>query len=80
MPLGSGLKFSNGVAENLLILPEEQGGVELDRLLCSPQAWGAGQKRILRKSALAPSEICRDGTLGLSVRPDCGGEIDRNYN
>lgn len=50
------------------------------RLLFSPQACGAGQKSVPRKSSLAPGEICKDGTLGLSVRLDCGGEIDRNYN
>ena len=80
VPLGPGLEFSKEVAENQLTLPEEHGGDKLDWLLFSPQAHRAGQKSIPRKYVLASGEICKDGTLGLNLRPDCGGKIDRNYN
>lgn len=43
-------------------------------------AQGAGHRSAQRKSALTLAEICEDGSLGLSMRPDCGEEIDRNYN
>lgn len=72
--LGPGLEFSKEVAENQLTLPEEHGGDKLDRLFFSPQAHRTGQESIPRKSALASGEICKDGTLGLNVRPDCGGK------
>lgn len=36
--------------------------------------------RVQRESLLIAVEICKDGTLGLSIRPDCGEEIDKNYN
>lgn len=80
LSLGPGLQLSKGVAENQLTLPEEQGGGERDWLPFSPQARVPEQKSIQRKSVLAPGEICKDETLGLSISPDCGGEIDRNYN
>lgn len=38
------------------------------------------QKSFLRKTALAPGETSEEETLGLSIRPDCGKEIDKNYN
>ena len=44
MPLGSGLEFSKGVAENQLTLPEEQGGVELDRCSSLPRTVELGRK------------------------------------
>lgn len=72
LPFGPELELSKGVAENQLTLPEEQGEAVL--FSC-----GAGHK-LSRESAMAPGEICKDRTLGLRIRPDCGGEIDRNYN
>lgn len=80
LPPGPELQFPRGVVENQPTLPDEQGGGERDWLPFPLQACGPGQKSIQRKPALAPGEICKDETLRLSVSPDCGGEIDRNYN
>lgn len=80
LPPGPEHQLSKGVVESQLTSPEEQGGGERDWLPFSLQACGPRQKSIQRTSAPAPGEICKDETLGLSVSPDCGGEIDRNYN
>lgn len=41
---------------------------------------GIGQKSVQRKFVLVLGEIYRDEIFGLSIRLDCVGEIDRNYN
>lgn len=55
-------------------------GRNFDWLLFCLLVYEAGQKSFQRKSTLVSGEICKDGTLGLNIRPDCGGEIDKNYN
>lgn len=70
LPLGPELEFPKGVRENQLALTEEVGR----------GAQGAGHESVQRGSALTTGEICKDGTLWLSVRPDCGEETDGNYN
>lgn len=61
-------------------MSEEQEGEEFDRLLFLLLVGEPGQKSFLSRSALFPGDICKDGPLRLSIRPDCGGEIDKNYN
>jgi hypothetical protein len=53
---------------------------DFDWLLFFLPVCGSGQRSFQRKSVLVPGEICKDGALGLSKRPDCGGKIDKNYS
>lgn len=59
LPLGLGLKFSEGVAENQLTLSEEQGGDSMDWLRFSLMICEHGEQTFQRKPTLVPGDICK---------------------
>lgn len=81
LPLGLGLKFSEGDCRESadIIWSTARGFIGLAALL-SWRSVNLDSKPSRESLPWSQVIFAKNGTLGLSKRPDCGGEIDRNHN